>query len=94
MTIALLNVEGSPDQPVASWPYEGLVNVLERGLVSDRRPVFAEIRRQPWGPVARKVEKCLGYCDEAALVSLVSLAIARAREAQEADERDAVAEQD
>lgn len=47
MTSRFLNVEGSPDQPVAPWPYEGLVNVLERGLVSDWRPVFAEIRRQP-----------------------------------------------
>ena len=92
MTIAFRNVEGSTDEPVESWPYEGLVAVLERGGVSAWRPILAEIRRRPWGPVARKVEHYLGYCDEQALVNLFSLAVARSREGQEARERDAVAE--
>ncbi|MEZ5382629.1 MAG: hypothetical protein R2754_12670 [Microthrixaceae bacterium] len=53
------NVDASPDDPVSSWPYEALVTVIDRGLVSDWQPLLAEIRRQPWGFSARRVEHYL-----------------------------------
>jgi len=55
------NVEGAIKDPVASWPYEGLVSVIERGLIIDWVPIFREVRRQPWGACARKVERYLSY---------------------------------
>ncbi len=91
MTIAFRNVEGTTDDPVALWPYEGLVSVLANGGVRDWRPVLAEIRLQPWGPVARKVEHLMTYCEEPGLVNLFTLAIARARESREDREREIVA---
>lgn len=83
MAITFRNVEGSTDDPIESWPYEGLVEVLERGGVRAWGPIFKEIRREPWGPVARRIESYVRYCEEPALVNLFGLAITRARETQE-----------
>ena len=57
------NVDAEPGDEVATWPYEALVTAIDRGLLPDWRPIFAEIRRAPWGPVARRVERYLGYRD-------------------------------
>lgn len=91
MTVSFRNVEASPSDPVDSWPYEGLVAVLERGLVQDWRPVLAEIRRQPWGRTARRIERYLSYERPQGLAPLLELAISRARQAAEDDERSEVA---
>ena len=57
MTVAFRNVDVAPGDAVSTWPYEALATVLERGLVPDWRPVLAELRREPWGPVSRRVER-------------------------------------
>ncbi len=59
MPLAFRNVLASPADPVTTWPYEALVAAMERGLVADWQPVIAEVRRRPWGPVARAVDD---YC--------------------------------
>jgi len=89
--IAFRNVEASADEPVDTWPYEALVETLERGLVQDWRPVFAEIRDRPWGTVARRTQRWARITQDRAAAALFAAAIDRARDRVEAQERDEVA---
>lgn len=92
MPVEFRNVDASPTDDVRTWPYEALVIVMDRGLVSDWKPVFAEIRRSPWGRVARRVERYLSYREPDQVSRLFSLAIDRARDdAERADRREAAA---
>ena len=74
------NVDADPADDVRTWPYEALVAVIDRGLVPDWRPIFAEIRRSPWGAVARRVGRYLDYRDPDGVSTLFALAIERARQ--------------
>jgi hypothetical protein len=57
MTTALKfrNVDASPEDPVESWPFEGILAAVERGALPDWRRLAAAIRADPWGPVAQQV---------------------------------------
>ena len=79
MPVAFRNVDASPQDDVHTWPYEALVTVIDRGLVADWQPIFAELRRSPWGRVARRVEQYLSYREPDGVSALFSLAIERAR---------------
>jgi hypothetical protein len=79
MPVEFRNVDASPDDDVRTWPYEGLVTVIDRGLVEDWQPIFAELRRSPWGRVARRVEHYLSYREPDGVSTLFALAIERAR---------------
>lgn len=79
MALQFRNVDASPDDDVRSWPYEALVTAIDRGLVPDWQPIFAEIRRSPWGPVARRVERYLSYREPDGVGTLFALAIEHAR---------------
>lgn len=79
MPAAFRNVDASPDDDVRSWPYEALVAVIDRGLVPDWQPIFVEIRRSPWGHVARRVERYLSYREPGATGTLFALAVEHAR---------------
>ena len=85
------NVDADPADDVGTWPYEALVTAIDRGLVPNWRPVFAEIRRSPWGPVARRVERYLGYRDADGVSALFALAVDRARKEIECADRAEVA---
>ena len=74
------NVDADPADDVRTWPYEALTTAIDRGLVPDWQPLFAEIRRAPWGPVAQRVERYLAYRDPDPIGTLFALAIQRARE--------------
>ena len=74
------NVDADPADDVRTWPYEALTAVIDRGLVPDWQPVFAEIRRSPWGPVAQRVERYLAYRDPDPVSTLFALAVQHARE--------------
>lgn len=87
MTVQFRNVDASINDPVASWPYEGLVAVLERGLVPDWRPVLAEIRANPWGSTVRRIERYATYADAEQVVALFMFAIEQARMKAEESER-------
>lgn len=91
MALQFRNVDASPSDDVQTWPYEALVTVIDRGLVPDWRPVFAEIRRSPWGSVARRVERYLSYRDSDGVGTLFRLAIDRSRYDAEQIERNQVA---
>lgn len=85
------NVDASPSDDVTTWPFEALATAIDRGLVADWQPVFAEIRRAPWGTVARRVERHLGYRDPDGTSAIFRLAIQRARHHAEQAERGDVA---
>jgi hypothetical protein len=87
MAVRFRNVDASPSDDIRAWPFEALVTVIDRGLVADWQPVFAEIRRSPWGPVARRVERYLAYREPDAVGVLFSLALERARGVAEQSDR-------
>lgn len=85
------NVDADPNDDVRTWPYEALVTAIDRGMVSDWQPVFAEVRRSPWGDVARRVERYCAYREPDGITTLFRLALARARDAADAADREEVA---
>ncbi len=91
MTVSFRNVDASPTDPVSTWPFEGLVIVIERGLVADWQPLIAELRRSPWGATARRVAAYLTFAEPGSTARLFTLVLARARSAAEAAERAEVA---
>lgn len=91
MTVSFRNVEAHPDDDVLTWPYEALVTVIDRGLVADWQPIFAELRRSPWGHVSRRVERYLSYRQPDGVGTLFKLAVKEARRKAEDAERAEVA---
>jgi hypothetical protein len=53
------NLNVSPDDPVESWPFEGILTAVERGTLPDWRRLAAAIKSDPWGPVARQVSEAI-----------------------------------
>jgi hypothetical protein len=49
------NIDAFPDDPVETWPFEGILAAVERGTLPDWRRMAAAIRSDPWGPVAQQV---------------------------------------
>ena len=92
MALNFRNVNASPSDPVASWPYEALVTAIEQGLVPDWHPIFDQLKADPWGPVSRKIERYLEYAPRDGVTVLFRLAIDRARDNAEARERALVAD--
>ncbi|MBI1844133.1 MAG: helix-turn-helix transcriptional regulator [Actinobacteria bacterium] len=92
MPVQFRNVDASPLDDITTWPYEALVTAVDRGLVSDWQPIFVEIRRRPWGPVARRVERYIAYRDGDGVSKLFAMAIERARTRADHAYRAAVAE--
>ena len=91
MPVEFRNVDASPDDDVRTWPYEALVTTIDRGLVGDWQPIFAELHRSPWGRVARRVEHYLSYREPDGVSTLFALTIERAREDAEQADRAEVA---
>ncbi len=91
MAVAFRNVDVDLAAPIDTWPYEALVTLIERGTIRDWAVLTAEIRRQPWGEVARQVEEYLQHQSPWGVGPLLSRAIATAREEQEWAERAEVA---
>lgn len=91
--VAFRNVIAAPSDPVDTWPFEALVETLERGLVPDWQPVLAEIHHHPWGTVARRVGRWARMSEGDPGARLFTLVIERARQRREDDERQDVARQ-
>lgn len=90
-SLAFRNVNASPDDPVAEWPVEGIQIALERGGLTYWRRLAEAVRAQPWGQVARRVEEVLTYSRPYGVAEVMERIIGEAREAAEANERQAVA---
>lgn len=90
-TLAFRNVDASPRDPVSSWPTEAIQTALERGGLSDWRRLAAEVREQPWGAVARRIENVLSYSRPYGVDKAMERVISNARREAEEDERQTVA---
>jgi transcriptional regulator with XRE-family HTH domain len=90
-TLAFRNVDTSPSDPVSEWPLEAIQTALERGSLKHWRRLASEVWSDPWGPVARRLEEVLTYSQPYGVAPAMERAIAQARKAAEAREREAVA---
>ena len=91
MTLRFRHIDVTPNAPVESWPTEGVLAALERGLLGDWRRIVAAVRADPWGPVARRLEDALNASRPYGTAVLFERALARARAEVEAAERVEVA---
>lgn len=81
------NITASVDDPVETWPFEGVLAAVERGTLPDWRRLAAAIRADPWGPVAQQVLEAIEIARPDGTSELLTAVIERAR-------RDAAAERD
>ena len=93
MTTALKfrNVDASPDDPVETWPFEGILAAVERGTLPDWDRLATAIRADPWGPVAQQVLEAVRLSRPYGTTELLEAVVARARRLAMDSERDAVA---
>jgi DNA-binding transcriptional regulator YiaG len=93
MTTALKfrNVEASPDDPVETWPFEGILAAVERGTLPDWRRLAKAISADPWGPVAQQVIEVLSLSRPYGTAELLEGVVARARQEASESERHEVA---
>jgi hypothetical protein len=93
MTTALKfrNIDASPDDPVATRPFEGILAAVERGTLPDCRRLAAAIRADPWGPVAQQVLEAIRLSHPYGTAELLEGVVTRARELAIDSEREGVA---
>jgi hypothetical protein len=91
VSLRFRNLDVTPAAPVETWPTEGVLAAVERGFLSDWRRIVAAVRRDPWGPVARRLEQALEVSEAYGTRPLLERALARARADAAAAERAEVA---
>lgn len=93
MTTALKfrNIAASPDDPVETWPFEGILAAVERGTLPDWRRLVKAIQSDPWGPVARQVLEAIRLSRPYGTAELLEGAVGRARKLVADSERRLVA---
>ena len=91
MALAFRNLTITPDDPVAVWPTEAVAAALERGDLNHWQRIAAEVRREPWGRIARQLEEVLTYCRPYGVAELMERVLAHARQRAEVAERAEVA---
>jgi len=93
MTSALKfrNIDASPDDPVETWPFEGILAAVERGTLPDWRRLAVAIRADPWGLVAQQVLEAVRLSHPYGTAELLEGVVARARELAIDSERQEVA---
>ena len=90
-TLKFRNIDASPDDPVETWPFEGILAAVERGALPDWRRLAAAIRADPWGPVAHQVLEAIHLSHHYGTTQLLEGVVARARELAADSERADVA---
>jgi len=93
MTTALKfrNLAASPDDPVETWPFEGILAAVERGTLPDWRRLAKAIQADPWGPVAQQVLEAVRLARPYGTTELLKGVVARARKLAADSERAEVA---
>lgn len=91
MSLAFRNIDASPDDPVRTWPFEGVLAALERGGLPQWRRLAGVIEDQPWGQVARYVEQAVAVAHPFGVSELMTELIAQARRETETADRAEVA---
>lgn len=90
-TLRFRNLDVSPEDPVQTWPFEGVLAAIERGTLPDWQRLAAAIDADPWGPVARQVEEALAISRPYGAAPLMETVIETARASAAESEREAVA---
>ncbi len=85
------NIGASPDDPVETWPFEGILAAVERGTLPDWRRLAQAIKADPWGPVAQQVIEALSLSRPYGTAELLAGLVSRAREEAADSERQEVA---
>ena len=85
------NVTASPEDPVETWPFEGVLAAVERGTLPDWRRLARAIRADPWGPVAQQVLEAIQLSRPYGTSELLEGVVGRARELATESERAEVA---
>lgn len=80
MTVRFRNLDFDQRAPLNEWPAEAIETVIDRGSLSDWRPLLAEIRRDPWGAAARTAENVASWGEHYGVDALISAAIRDGRE--------------
>jgi len=93
MTTALKfrNIDASPDDPVETWPFEGILAAIERGTLPDWRRLATAIRADPWGPVAHQVLEAIHFSHPYGTTELLEGVVTHARKLATESERADVA---
>jgi DNA-binding transcriptional regulator YiaG len=85
------NITASPDDPVETWPFEGILAAVERGTLPDWRRLAAAIHTDPWGPVGRQVLEAVRLSRPYGTTELLEGVVQQARQQAAEAERDEVA---
>jgi DNA-binding transcriptional regulator YiaG len=85
------NITASPEDPVETWPFEGVLAAVERGTLPDWRRLARAIRADPWGPVAQQVLEAVRLSHPYGTAELLAGVVSRAREIAADSERAQVA---
>lgn len=85
------NITASPDDPVDTWPFEGILAAVERGALPDWRRLAAVIRADPWGLVAQQVLEAIRLSRPYGTAELLAGVVDRARKLAADSEREDVA---
>jgi hypothetical protein len=85
------NIIASPDDPVETWPFEGVLAAVERGTLPDWRRLARAIQADPWGPVAQQVLEAVQLSRPYGTTELLEGVVNRAREVAADSERAEVA---
>jgi DNA-binding transcriptional regulator YiaG len=89
--LSFRNITASVEDPVETWPFEGILAAVERGTLPDWRRLAAAVRADPWGPVAQQILEAIDISRPYGTSELLRIVIDRAR-AEAADaEREQVA---
>ncbi|KGM08996.1 helix-turn-helix domain-containing protein [Cellulomonas bogoriensis] len=89
--LSFRNIDASPDEPVETWPFEGVLTALERGGLPHWRRLARAIDDEPWGQVARHVEQAVAVARPFGIGPVMTDLITEARQRAEAAERGEVA---
>jgi DNA-binding transcriptional regulator YiaG len=85
------NITASVNDPVETWPFEGILTAVERGTLPDWRRLSAAVRADPWGPVAQQILEAVELARPYGTSDLLTTVIERARQDAADAERDEVA---
>jgi len=73
------NINSSPEDPVETWPFEGILAAVERGTLPDWRRLAEAIKADPWGPVAQQVMEAITLARPYGTTELMQGVVSRAR---------------
>jgi DNA-binding transcriptional regulator YiaG len=85
------NITASVDDPVETWPFEGILAAVERGTLPDWRRLAAAVRADPWGPVAQQVLEAIAMVRPYGTSELLTAVVEHARQEAADAEREQVA---